>query len=62
MKRNNILLNIGLIQAKIVEKLLGCEVVQVSCGASHVIAITNEHEVYAWGRGENGECYTVNNI
>jgi len=26
----------------------------MSCGASHVLAITNEDEVYAWGRGENG--------
>lgn len=42
------------IQAKIVESLLGYEVVQVSCGATHVLAVTNEHEVFAWGRGDNG--------
>ncbi|RUS85141.1 hypothetical protein EGW08_007105 [Elysia chlorotica] len=42
------------VQAKIVEALLGYEVVQVSCGASHVLAVTNEHEVFAWGRGDNG--------
>ncbi|XP_035826052.1 serine/threonine-protein kinase Nek8 isoform X2 [Aplysia californica] len=41
-------------QAKIVEALLGYEVTQVSCGASHVLAVTNEHEVFAWGRGDNG--------
>ncbi|CAH1773932.1 unnamed protein product [Owenia fusiformis] len=41
-------------QAKIVEALLGYEVAQVSCGASHVLAVTNEHEVFAWGRGDNG--------
>ncbi|BFY99642.1 hypothetical protein BsWGS_02682 [Bradybaena similaris] len=41
-------------QAKIVEALLGYEVVQVSCGASHILAVTNEHEVFAWGRGDNG--------
>ncbi|XP_014773599.1 serine/threonine-protein kinase Nek8 isoform X1 [Octopus bimaculoides] len=40
--------------AKIVEALLGYEVMQVSCGASHVLAVTNEHEVFAWGRGDNG--------
>ncbi|PVD23797.1 hypothetical protein C0Q70_17071 [Pomacea canaliculata] len=40
-------------QAKIVEALLGYEVVQVSCGASHVLAVTNEHEIFAWGRGDN---------
>jgi NIMA (never in mitosis gene a)-related kinase len=37
-----------------VEALLGCEVTQISCGASHVIAVTNEHEVFSWGRGDNG--------
>lgn len=41
-------------QAKIVEALLGYEVSHVSCGASHVLAVTNEHEVFAWGRGDNG--------
>ncbi|XP_043910354.1 serine/threonine-protein kinase Nek8 [Protopterus annectens] len=41
-------------QPKIVEALLGYEILQVSCGASHVLAVTNEHEVFAWGRGDNG--------
>uniref|UniRef100_A0A3B5LNN9 non-specific serine/threonine protein kinase n=1 Tax=Xiphophorus couchianus TaxID=32473 RepID=A0A3B5LNN9_9TELE len=41
-------------QPKIVEALLGYELVQVSCGASHVVAVTNEREVFAWGRGDNG--------
>ncbi|XP_033636958.1 serine/threonine-protein kinase Nek8-like [Asterias rubens] len=41
-------------QAKIVEELLGYEVVKVSCGASHVMAVTNDNEVLSWGRGENG--------
>lgn len=36
------------------EALLGYELVQVSCGASHVLAMTNEREVFAWGRGDNG--------
>lgn len=47
--------NCFLFQAKIVEDLLGYEVVQVSCGASHVLAVTNEHEVFSWGRGDNGK-------
>lgn len=47
--------NFFLFQAKIVEDLLGYEVVQVSCGASHVLAVTNEHEVFSWGRGDNGK-------
>ncbi|KAJ3590234.1 hypothetical protein NHX12_008188, partial [Muraenolepis orangiensis] len=41
-------------QPKIVEALLGYELVQVACGASHVLAVTNEREVFAWGRGDNG--------
>ncbi|XP_037835167.1 serine/threonine-protein kinase Nek8 isoform X2 [Kryptolebias marmoratus] len=41
-------------QPKIVEALLGYELVQVSCGASHVLAVTNEREVFTWGRGDNG--------
>lgn len=36
------------------EALLGYELVQVSCGASHVLAVTNEREVFSWGRGDNG--------
>ena len=43
-----------LLQAKIVEALLGFEVIQVSCGASHVLAVTNDYEVFSWGRGDNG--------
>lgn len=29
--------------------------VQVACGASHVLAVSNEREVFAWGRGDNGK-------
>lgn len=43
------------LQPKIVEALLGYEITQVACGASHVLAVSNEGEVFAWGRGENGE-------
>ncbi|TRZ00959.1 hypothetical protein DNTS_029976 [Danionella cerebrum] len=41
-------------QPKIVEALLGYELVQVACGASHVLAVTNEREIFSWGRGDNG--------
>ena len=27
----------------------------MSCGASHVLAVTNENEVFSWGKGDNGE-------
>ncbi|KTF86919.1 hypothetical protein cypCar_00029618, partial [Cyprinus carpio] len=42
-------------QPKIVEALLGYELVQVSCGASHVLAVTSERKVFSWGRGDNGQ-------
>lgn len=48
---------LSLFQPKIVEALLGYELIQVSCGASHVLAVTNEREVFAWGRGENGRVH-----
>ncbi|XP_075760629.1 LOW QUALITY PROTEIN: serine/threonine-protein kinase Nek8 [Pelodiscus sinensis] len=41
-------------QPKIVEALLGYEIVQLACGASHVLAVSNDREVFAWGRGDNG--------
>ncbi|XP_075928836.1 serine/threonine-protein kinase Nek8-like isoform X4 [Petromyzon marinus] len=41
-------------QPKIVEALLGYEITQMSCGMSHVLAVSNEQEVFAWGRGDNG--------
>uniref|UniRef100_F6XNP5 Serine/threonine-protein kinase Nek8 n=1 Tax=Ornithorhynchus anatinus TaxID=9258 RepID=F6XNP5_ORNAN len=41
-------------QPKIVEALLGYEMVQVACGASHVLALSAEREVFAWGRGDSG--------
>ncbi|KAM5181160.1 serine/threonine-protein kinase Nek8 [Mantella aurantiaca] len=41
-------------QPKIVEALLGYEIVHVSCGASHALAVSNEKEVFSWGRGDNG--------
>ncbi|XP_060060020.1 serine/threonine-protein kinase Nek8 isoform X2 [Erinaceus europaeus] len=41
-------------QPTIVEALLGYEMVQVSCGASHVLALSTERELFAWGRGDGG--------
>lgn len=52
---DNISIPLCCTQPKIVEALLGYELVQVSCGASHVLAVTNEREVFAWGRGDNGK-------
>ena len=36
------------------EALLGFEVTSVSCGACHVVALTSDSDVFAWGRGDNG--------
>nr|XP_060612648.1 serine/threonine-protein kinase Nek8 [Anolis sagrei ordinatus] len=41
-------------QPKIVEALLGYEITQVASGASHVLAVSTEGEVFSWGRGDNG--------
>ncbi|XP_004857069.1 serine/threonine-protein kinase Nek8 isoform X2 [Heterocephalus glaber] len=41
-------------QPTIVEALLGYEMVQVACGASHVLALSTERELFAWGRGDRG--------
>ena len=46
--------NNDITQAKIVEALLGYEVEHVSCGAAHVMVVAADHEVFAWGRGDNG--------
>lgn len=42
-------------QPKIVEALLRYELVQVSCDASNVLAVTNDREIFSWGRGDNGK-------
>ena len=26
----------------------------MACGSTHVLAVTNEHEVFAWGNGDDG--------
>lgn len=37
------------------EALLGYEMVQVACGASHVLALSTDGELFAWGRGDGGK-------
>ncbi|XP_077499008.1 nimA-like kinase isoform X2 [Amblyomma americanum] len=39
---------------KIVEALLGHEICDVACAASHVVAIDENHEVFAWGDARHG--------
>jgi len=46
--------NTDVTKPKIVEALLGCSVVGLSCGAAHVMVTTDQHDVFAWGRGDSG--------
>lgn len=41
-------------QAKIVQSLLGSEVIHIACGSNHCVAVTSDNEVYCWGRSDNG--------
>lgn len=41
-------------QLKIVESLLGVSIKQIACGASHVVALSADQQVYTWGCGDNG--------
>lgn len=38
----------------IVEKLLGYELTHIACGSYHMLAVSSDGEVFAWGRGHNG--------
>ena len=40
---------------KIVEALLGEDVVEVSAGDKHVAVVTSDGEVFTWGEGEHGK-------
>ncbi|XP_025423778.1 serine/threonine-protein kinase Nek8 isoform X2 [Sipha flava] len=40
---------------KLIEFLLKVDVVKISCGNHHVVALTNEGQLYAWGRGNYGQ-------
>jgi len=39
---------------KVLEALLGRDVIQVACNAFHTIALTDTSEVYSWGMGAGG--------
>lgn len=38
-----------------IEFLLKVDVVKISCGNHHLVALTNEGQLYAWGRGNYGQ-------
>uniref|UniRef100_H2ZRB2 non-specific serine/threonine protein kinase n=1 Tax=Ciona savignyi TaxID=51511 RepID=H2ZRB2_CIOSA len=41
-------------KATIVEKLLGSELIEISSGSYHMLAVTSDGDVFAWGKGDNG--------
>ena len=42
----------------IIDALVGCQMVQVSCGELHAMGVTSEGEVYGWGLGKDGRLGT----
>eukprot|EP01135_Chromosphaera_perkinsii_P004071 Nk52_evm2s268 gene=Nk52_evmTU2s268 len=40
---------------RLVETLVHKEVVSVSCGPRHVVALTSDNEIYSWGNGDDGK-------
>ena len=41
---------------RIVVALNGKRVVDITIGENHIIALTNDSQVYAWGNNQNGQC------
>lgn len=39
----------------VAEFLLKVDIVKIACGNHHVVALTNEGHLYAWGRGNHGQ-------
>ena len=42
----------------IIEGLITCQIVQLSCGELHAMGVTSEGEVYGWGVGKDGRLGT----
>lgn len=38
-----------------IELLLKVDVVKIACGNHHLVSLTNEGHIYAWGRGNYGQ-------
>jgi len=49
------------VQVKISETEYLTNVIKISAGANHVLALTNNGEVYTWGKNENGQLGIGNN-
>ena len=48
------------LKPRLVEELLSTDTLSLSCGESHVVALTSDGEVFAWGNGKNGRLGTGN--
>lgn len=48
------------LKPRLVEELLSTDTLSFSCGESHVVALTSDGEVFAWGNGKNGRLGTGN--
>ncbi|MES1921023.1 hypothetical protein MHBO_002624, partial [Bonamia ostreae] len=40
---------------RVVESLLGTKIASLSCGEKHVAAVTEDGDLYTWGRGHSGQ-------
>ena len=40
----------------LIDKLINCKIVQISCGAEHNLTVTKSGECYSWGLNSNGQC------
>lgn len=46
------------LKPRLLEALLSDDIAEVSCGESHVAAVTSDGHVYAWGAGSHGRLGT----
>uniref|UniRef100_T1JES7 HECT-type E3 ubiquitin transferase n=1 Tax=Strigamia maritima TaxID=126957 RepID=T1JES7_STRMM len=44
------------LRPRLVDELSSIRIVDISCGDSHVLALSHDNEVYAWGNNAMGQC------
>lgn len=40
---------------RLIESLLSADVTALACGASHVVAVGSDGEIFAWGKNDHGQ-------
>lgn len=45
---------------RLIEALLSVDVTALACGASHVVAVGSDGEVFAWGNNQHGQLGITN--